>query len=45
LALILSLLYTFRLSIFKPPFVHFLSWSQVVGQLVVITIAVFLWMG
>lgn len=45
LALTLSILYTFRLSIFKPPFVHFLNWSQVVGQLVVITIVVFLWVG
>lgn len=45
MALGLAVLYAFRLSIFKPPLVHFLNWSQILGELVVIALAVFLWVN
>jgi putative nucleotidyltransferase with HDIG domain len=45
LSLALAALYAFRLSIFKPPWIHFVSWSQILGELVVIVLAVFLWVN
>lgn len=45
LSLTLAALYAFRLSIGRPPLLHFLGWSQITGELLAIVLAVFLWVS